>query len=199
MEFIEQMQKRYSTKLYDSSKTIDAETIEKLREIVTLSPSSINSQPWKISFIVNPVKKQELATASYFNEEKINQAPLLIVFSGSSDIDAFEQWAMDALPDAAMNYYNAYVKQLSPDMIIEWFNKQVYLCVGVLLSACATMGLDSTPMEGIEACKYDKILNHQKHHAQVAVAVGYRNMDDYNQPSITKKDRRSVDDVAKIW
>ena len=66
MSFINAMQERYTTKKYDASKRIDSEKIEELKEIVRLSPSSINSQPWKFTFVRGSEKKEALAKASFF-------------------------------------------------------------------------------------------------------------------------------------
>ena len=62
---------------------------------------------------------------------------------------------------------------------------QVYVALGYFLSACATMGIDSTPMEGILPAKYDKHLPKD----------GYRDPDDANQPNRTAKKRKT--DVVK--
>ena len=45
------MEQRYTTKKYDVSKKIENQKIEELKEILRLSPSSINSQPWKFTFV----------------------------------------------------------------------------------------------------------------------------------------------------
>ena len=51
MSFINAMQERYTTKVYDETKKIDPKHIEELKESLRLSPSSINSQPWKFTFV----------------------------------------------------------------------------------------------------------------------------------------------------
>ena len=45
MSFIKSMQNRYTTKKYNVTKKIENEKIKELKEILQLSPSSINSQP----------------------------------------------------------------------------------------------------------------------------------------------------------
>ena len=47
MNFLNIASSRYTTKKYDPNKTIDDDTIGKLKEIIRLSPSSINSQDRK--------------------------------------------------------------------------------------------------------------------------------------------------------
>ena len=69
--------------------------------------------------------------------------------------------------------------------------RQVYIALGVLLTALPMMGIDSTPMEGIELEAYDAILGHEKYRPLVAVALGRRDPEDENQPSRTPKNRRT--------
>ena len=47
MDFLKLAQNRYTTKHY-SSQRVNDEDIAKLKEILRLAPSSINSQPWNL-------------------------------------------------------------------------------------------------------------------------------------------------------
>ncbi|MFU2118735.1 nitroreductase family protein [Ornithobacterium rhinotracheale] len=80
MNFLQAMQERYTTKVYDETKKIDEKEITELKEILRLSPSSINSQPWKFLFIEEPELKAKLAERSFYNEPKIKNASCLVVF-----------------------------------------------------------------------------------------------------------------------
>lgn len=46
MDLLKIAQTRYTTKAYDPNKKIPAEQFERLLEILRLTPSSINIQPW---------------------------------------------------------------------------------------------------------------------------------------------------------
>ena len=195
MSFITAIQERYTTKKYDASKKIEKDKLEQLKEIVRLSPSSINSQPWKFTFVSDEKTKNELAKASFFNDSKVINCDTLVVFSRIDSIVEFEKQIQATLPEGAVGYYNQFIKPLPEAEIKAWFDKQVYLALGVFLSACAAMNIDSTPMEGIEPEKYDTILKSNHHHALVAVAIGYRDNEDANQPQIKPKSRRALGDV----
>ena len=65
------------------------------------------------------------------------------------------------------------------------------------MSACASLGIDSTPMEGIDNKKYDEILKLEDYSTLFAVAIGYRDPNDTNQPSITPKSRLDINTVIK--
>ena len=75
---------------------------------------------------------------------------------------------------------------------------QVYLSLGVLLSACAQMEIDSTPMEGIEIAKYDAILNNEKYTTLFAVAIGVRDDNDFNQPKLKPKSRLNFEEILDV-
>ena len=195
MSFINSMKERYTTKKYDHTIKIDPLKIQELKEILCLSPSSINSQPWKFTFISDKETKKNLANASLFNDKKIVDCDTLVVFSRIDNISFFEKQINEELPEGSVGYYNQFIKTKSEIEIKSWFDNQVYLALGVFLSACANMKIDATPMEGIENEKYDVILNLKDYQSIVAVAIGYRDKEDTNQPSIKRKSRKEINQV----
>lgn len=195
MNFLELANSRYTTKKYDLTQKIADEKIEQLKEILRLSPSSINSQPWKFIFISDEKTKQKLASVSYFNEQKINEASHLVVFNAIDDVSLFEKQIGENLPEGAVGYYNSFIKPLPELEIKSWLQHQVYLSLGFFLSACASVGIDCTPMEGIINKEYDKILNSNGYKTLFAVAIGYRHPEDTNQPKLKPKSRLSIENV----
>lgn len=197
MSFLTSMQERYTTKAYDPSKKISEAEINQLKEILQLSPSSINSQPWKFTFVSSDEAKAELAKASYFNDVKINKCDTVVVFSAINDVALFEKLIAENLPEGAVAYYNKLIKPLGETEIKAWFGRQVYLALGIFLGACADMKIDATPMEGIEPDKYDALLNDPNYKTLVAVAIGHRAAEDTNQPDRKPKSRKSLNDVVE--
>lgn len=197
MSFIEFMQNRYTTKEYDSSQQLDSQTIDNLKEILRLSPSSINSQPWQFTFISDKVVKNKLSEVSFHNKERIQHCDSVVVFSRVNDIAFFEENLLATLPETAQAYYQQFLKPLDETVIKAWFDRQVYIALGVFLSACASMGVDATPMEGISPADYDNILTQKDYATVVAVAIGLRHKDDFNQPSKKAKSRRTAASVIR--
>lgn len=183
MSFLTAMQERYTTKKYNDSKKIDSQHIEDLKEIVRLSPSSINSQPWRFTFVSDQETKEKLSKVSWLNTEKVTDCDTVVVFSRIDSPELFEKQIEEELPKGAVDYYKEFIKPKPNAEIKAWFDKQVYLAIGILLSACAEMDIDSTPMEGIEPDNYDKILGIKNYKTLAAVAIGYRDEEDKNQPS----------------
>jgi len=195
MSFLEKMQNRYTTKVYDTSKKLTKTQIDDLKEVLRLSPSSINSQPWQFTFVSDTETKNKLGLASFFNNERIQNCDTLVVFSAINNLELFENQINKGLPEAAVGYYNQFIKPLPKSQIMTWFEKQTYLALGVFLSACAEMDIDATPMEGVEPEKYDAILKQKDYTTLMAVAIGYRDQDDFNQPSKKAKSRRAQEEV----
>lgn len=197
MSFITSMQQRYTTKKYNALKKIESEKIKELQQVLQLSPSSINSQPWKFTFVSDTDTKEQLSKVSWLNTNKVIESDTIVVFNRINDIDLFEKQIEEELPEGAVGYYKEFIKPKPEEEIKAWFNRQVYLALGVFLSACAEMGIDATPMEGIEPENYDKILNNKDYATVVAVAIGYRDEEDFNQPDRKPKSRLAFNKVIE--
>lgn len=198
MNFRDLANSRYTTKKYDPTKKIPEEQIRQLKEILSLSPSSINSQPWKFTIVSDATVKSELAAASLFNAPKINDASHLVVFSAIDDLEVFEKQITTHLPEGAVGYYKQFLKPLPEHEVKSWLQHQVYLSLGFFLSACASMGIDSTPMEGIQTEAYTRILNQEGYKTLFAVAIGYRDPEDANQPAFRPKSRIDSEETVVL-
>lgn len=196
MDFLQLAQNRYTTKLY-SSKRVSDEDIAKLKEILRLTLSSINSQPWQFVFISDEPTKEAFAKVSFINEERIRQASHLVVFMANSALPSFEEKLAKASTEAGVGFYHKVQKPKGDVSLYAWMNNQVYISLGFFLSACASMGIDSTPMEGIINTEYDKLLNEPQYTTLFAVAIGYRDPEDSNQLHLHPKSRLPLEDVVK--
>ncbi len=197
MDILTLMQKRYTAKLYNPEKLISQEKIEILKEVLYLCPSSINIQPWKFTFVQNPEIKNQLALASKHNHERVTQAPLLIVFSVADDLDAFQKVVDTELPEARRNWYHQIKANTTEIALKTWLSQQVYIALGVGLSACMSLELDSTPMEGIEADQYQTILKMTDYKPLFAMAVGYAAENDFNRLDVMPKSRRCKENIIE--
>ncbi|MDO4228805.1 MAG: NAD(P)H-dependent oxidoreductase [Capnocytophaga sp.] len=195
MNFLDLAKNRYTTKIYQPQQISDKK-IKDLKEILRLAPSSINSQPWRFIFVSDEKMKQELAKVSFYNEPKINNASHLVIFLGINDTDLFENQIRKNLIEGQVNYYLQNMKPKGEEVIKTWLHRQVYIALGYFLSACASMDIDSTPMEGIQTEKYDEILKQEGYKTLFAVAIGYRDPKDGNQPNVNPKSRLPLDEVV---
>lgn len=199
MTFLELAHSRYSTKKYDPALRLNQDQLSDLKEILRFTPSSINSQPWKFIFIENDDLKAQLAEKSLHNLNKIKEASNLIVFAVEDNLSHYQQFVDNEMNEVTREYFNNSLKSWGEQGVKEWFTRQVYIALGFCLSACASMNIDSTPMEGIEIEAYKEILGLDNHKPLFAVAIGYRDSEDSNQPSIRPKSRRNLDDVVQVF
>lgn len=199
MSFLDLAKVRYSTKKYDNTKQVSNVQIEELKEILRLSPSSINSQPWKFTFITDQTLKKELASHSYVNEQSINDVNLLVVFSVMENIEHFENRNLSVLPEAWIKgFYEPLIKSNGNDVVKSWLENQVYLSLGFFLSACMSMELDATPMEGIDRQAYKQILKQDGYAPLFATTVGFADAkNDWAHPSILPKSRFELKEVVE--
>lgn len=90
MNYLDLAQSRYTSKAYDASKKIPQETLAELLEILRLTPSSINIQPWKFIVAQSQHAKEKIAEAMpdsfAYNIPKVLNASEVIIFTVQSDI-----------------------------------------------------------------------------------------------------------------
>lgn len=200
MDILSAARKRYTAKAYDPTRTIPAETMQQICEVLRLSPSSVNSQPWHFIVASTPEAKQRLAKGVQgqysYNEPKVLQASHVILFCTRVDTEGghldrlLEQEDRDGrFKDAAaragqakgrlgyMNQHRYALKDLP-----QWFEKQVYIALGNAMLAAAALGVDSTPMEGLDPVALDAELGlHEKGLSSlVLLSLGYHADSDFN-------------------
>ncbi|MBK1439424.1 nitroreductase family protein [Parapedobacter sp. ISTM3] len=195
--FLKKMQQRYTVKQYKSDGELPQTVLDELKAILQLSPSSINSQPWKFTFVTDKETKTRLAPFSYHNKQRVLDSSCVVVFQVIKDVAAFEQQIKGHLPEGAVNYYYNMIKPSGDEEISRWLVNQVYIALGVLLSACAQMDIGSTPMEGIEPDKYDGILGDDKYRSLFAVALGVQDENDTNHPDRRPKLRLDREKIVQ--
>ncbi len=191
MELLKNLEWRYATKKFDTSKKVSNEHLSKLKKAIQLSVSSYGLQLYKVFIIEDPEIRKKLLPVSW-NQSQITDASHLFVFcyyknANPEMIDAFIKQTADErqLDLERLNGYGDFIKQKieekSEEEKISWLKSQTYLALGNLLNACAELKIDACPMEGFEAESYDEILNLKKEGLSTAVIapVGYRHSEDH--------------------
>ncbi len=218
MDIIKILQNRYTTKIFDQNKKISAEDMEKVKEILRLSASSLNLQPWKFIIAQSDEAKQKLikATGGMFaqNQGKILNSSAVVIFSSKIDLDdkyltyICEKEEKDGRfndETAKQNYFNARCNYRNMheekfDDIKHWAAKQAYLNLGNFLVSTASLGIDSCTMEGLDMAIIDEEfgLTQKGYATNFAVAIGYRAEDDFNDISRCPKSRLEVDEIIEL-
>jgi len=181
---------RYATKKFDSSKKVSEEDLNELLESLRLSPSSFGLEPWKFIVITNKDLREKLKEASW-NQLQITDSSNLVVLCARKNIDKdyIEEFvkrisSIRNLPSKALEGYEemlkGFIKNRNQENLEGWSKKQVYIALGFLLSSAAAKRIDACPMEGFDSDKYDEILGlkNSDYTSSVICALGYRSEED---------------------
>ncbi|MGB5405121.1 MAG: NAD(P)H-dependent oxidoreductase [Robiginitalea sp.] len=204
-DYLEALQWRYATKQFDASRRISEGDLASLQEAIRLSASSYGLQPYTVLVISDKELREKLRSACW-NQSQITDASHVFVFAGKKD---FDQDLIDSylnlvsstrnLPLDSLSGYGDFMKskllELPQASKASWSSHQAYLAAGNLLSAAASLQIDTCPMEGFEKEAVDAILNLGEKGLTTAliVPVGYR--DESDQTQFYKKVRRTPEEL----
>lgn len=196
----EEINSRYTVKAYDSSKHVSAEDLAIITDVLHMSASSINSQPWKFIVIESETAKQRFhdtfahkyqtnqphaknashiilfANKTHFSRDDFKKRLDVEVAKGRLPKDQYDQLFDRIFAFAEMNMdengYNGH-----------WTKAQTYIALGGALAALARLGIDSTPMEGVDSDMIGKIFADELaggYECTFALAIGGHSDSDYN-------------------
>lgn len=209
-KIIEDLNWRYATKKFDTSKIISSSDIEVIKESLRLTPSSYGLQPLQFLIVENIDVRQELIPASY-GQLQVAEASHLIVICAyndltENDVDAYVENVISTRnsdPERVKNY-GSFMKKTFAEMTSEdkltWASKQAYIALGQLLHTCATLRIDATPMEGFIPERYSEILDlsTKKLTPILVCPIGYRHEEDTTQHHRkVRKNQTDLFDVIK--
>lgn len=191
---------RYATKKFDATKKVSNADLETILEATRLSASSYGLQPYHLFVISDQEVKEQLKPASW-NQSQITDASHIIVFANTTDFgeELVDEYIDNTsitrnIPAEALKGYGEFMKskllELPVETKNEWAARQVYIAFGNTIQAAAELKIDTCPMEGFEADKYNKILglDAKNLNATVVLAIGYRSEADATQhlPKVRK-------------
>ncbi|MDI3526822.1 MAG: nitroreductase / dihydropteridine reductase [Tenuifilum sp.] len=218
MDIKELLNWRYSTKEFDPSKKISDEDFATVKELLRMSPSSTNIQPWHFIIASTDEGKKRMAKGTQgffaFNEAKVLNASHVVLFCSRIDTDEEYLKHLLELEDNDGRFPNEEIKQrvfgarntftdLHKNQLNDlqhWMEKQVYLNAGSFLLGVAALGIDSCAMEGIDAKVLDQEfgLTDKGFTAVMAIAIGYRAESDFNATDKTPKSRLPEEEVITV-
>lgn len=187
----EQLSWRYATKAFDPLRTIDPATWSDLEQSLVLTPSSFGLQPWHFLVLRDRALREELVPHAW-GQRQVADCSHFVVFCsrlevGELEIDRLIQRtaevrgsSTEALAGFRRMMVGSLVHGAVRPVIGEWAIRQVYIALGNFMTAAAMLGVDTCPMEGFEAGKFDEILGLQARGMTAAVccAAGYRSPGD---------------------
>jgi nitroreductase len=178
---------RYATKQFDKTRPIPDEVWQALLQSLVLTPSSYGLQPWKFLIVDDPALRSQLRPVSW-NQSQVEDCAHHVVFLGRTtmtehDVDRLilgTAAARGVPADTLAGYRGMIIKDIvsgpRSQWVAEWAARQVYIALGQFMLACAELGVDACPMEGLDPKAYDRILGLEGTGYQTLVAcpVGYR-------------------------
>lgn len=170
---------RFATKEF-SEKAVPQQEIDHLMEVTRLAPSSFNVQPWHIVVVQDEALLKALLPVAY-NQPQIRTTKCLFVFCANTSFhDAFEKVLAQMRKDGTYNEgYERSVRgsigKYSEHEFTMYAQRQLYIALGIFLTAAAEHKIDAGPMEGLDPQGVARVLGLPKHIVPFCnVAIGYR-------------------------
>ncbi|TEW56503.1 NAD(P)H-dependent oxidoreductase [Psychromonas sp. RZ22] len=212
---INDLESRYTTKKYDKTKKVPQKDLNVLYEALRLSPSSINSQPWKFIVIESDAAKQRMhdsfANKFQFNQPHVFTCSHIILFAHNpaytrNDYEkvvdkgiADKRTKLEDKESAFGGYVFAEINTDEQGINEAWTKSQTYIALGNAMHTLARLKIDSTPMEGVDSELISEIFAEELggYQCHVALAIGYHDeAEDYNNK--LAKSRLAMKDVLTV-
>jgi nitroreductase/dihydropteridine reductase len=209
---IDDLQWRYTTKKYDSSKKIPQKDLDILFEAMRLSASSINSQPWKFIIIESDAAKQRMSNTFVnkyqFNQPHIFESSQVILFAYNPHYTRDDyakvvdkgiedkRTAVEKRESAFGGFVFAEQNTADNGDTSCWTKAQTYIALGNTLHTLARLKIDSTPLEGIDIDLVNKEFEKELegYQCDVALAIGYHHPEEDFNANLPKS-RLSLESV----
>ena len=134
-------------------KPVSPELLTELYHLLSLAPTSANSNPARFVFIESATMKRVVAAcADEMNRPKIMGAPITVVVA--SDTEFYEHYAtlFPARPEAGMLFKS------DAELARDTMERNTVLAGGYFILAARALGLDCGPMSGFSRAKLDEEL-----------------------------------------
>ncbi len=208
-KIIESLKWRYACKKFDTTKILSADKIDVLSEAFNLTATSFGLQPIKM-LVIQDKKLQKQLTKYAFDQQQVSTASHVLVicindyFTQENIDDYFDlEKEIRGTSEQILGKYRKQLKDIFANKSTiskqESAINQAYIALGNLMTVCALEKIDSCPMEGFNAQKFDEVLDLKQHNLKsvLALPIGYRAEDDFM--STLKKVRKPIaETVIKI-
>jgi nitroreductase len=184
---IDALKFRHACKKFDPAKKIPRPELDAILEAGCLSPTSFGMEAWKFLVLASDEIRQKLRPACWDQAQVTDSSHMVVILARPCLIDPSNEYVLKSflrrqLPEevtrAYMEKYKAHMEtEVFPRMsAYAWCAKQCYIGLANMMTAAASMGIDSCPMEGFEKDRVEAILKIDTQQFEVAVlmALGYR-------------------------
>jgi nitroreductase len=204
-EFMEIMDFRHACKVFDDTKKISDEDIRFILETGRKSPSSFGMEAWKFLVITNEELKAKLRPACWNQVQITSCSHLVVLLAGIDSVkvesgEVKKRFARKDISQENLEFYmQLYADHLkdtlsSDENVYAWTAKQTAIAAANMMSAAASIKIDSCPIEGYDKQQVEEILDldASKYQLSMVIPFGYR----LNEQS--KQLRLSFDEVVEF-
>ncbi len=193
MSFLSNLNWRYATKKFDTTKKVTPEDLDTLLEAIRLTPTSFGMQPYHFYVVSNQEIKDKIQAAAW-NQPQIGASSHLIVFTARIDLSVLKEefftllsWGNPEVRAMLKGYEDmvgGFVEgKTDPKDILAWSAKQAYIAQWFALAAAAELEIDSCPMEWFDPGAVGQILGlPESQKAIVILPIWYRDPSDSPRP-----------------
>ena len=184
---LEALNFRHACKQFEPGREIPEETLREIMACAHLSPSSFGLEPWKFLVIRDDALRQRLRPACWNQAQITDSSAVVVILARSETLKAGQEYVQQGfarkgldesqLETALARFQGHQESEVLPRMsLYAWASKQCYIALANILSAAASVGVDSCPIEGFEKQAVDEVLELEKtdFETAVVVALGYR-------------------------
>ena len=153
---------RHTCKIFDETRSISPEDLDFILEAGRLSPSSFGMEQWHFFLIKDPEKRSTIREVAW-NQPQITTASELVAIAYRKTVrshDAYIQQEFDKFhyPDWLRELYARWIDPHTDETLECWSSRQTYIAAGNMMTAAASIGIDSCPIEGFERDAVEKIM-----------------------------------------
>ncbi|MBG0763854.1 MAG: nitroreductase family protein [Tissierellales bacterium] len=202
MDFKELAENRRSVKYFDKDKDVDLDTIKKIINLATYSPSAFNLQPWSIIAVRSEEAKKRLYKLAD-EQSKILKASTTLIMIG--DRTGFEEYnpVWKRVEDKLGSEKKEIILKANRKLYGETEEKRIkfgelntgLLAMSIMYSA-SYYGVDSHPVGGIDAKGIKEEFNIEGNkHVVMLICLGHFNEEKTMKP---RKHRKKFEDFVEI-
>ncbi|MGB2551654.1 NAD(P)H-dependent oxidoreductase [Campylobacter sp. MOP51] len=205
MDFLEAMNFRHACKIFDENKKISDDEFDLILEAGRLSPSSTGLEQWDFLVVQNADLRQKIREVSWNQVQMTSCSHLLVILAKISEVKPGNEYIkkiiarrVDKEPELIAQREKFYQDFLTAnfknddELTYHWSSKQCYIAAANMMTAAATLGIDSCPIEGFDADALNKVLNLDTTKQRVAVMIPFG----YRLNPQPPKYRREISDVV---
>ena len=202
MDFKELAENRRSVKYFDKDKYVDLDTIKKIINLATYSPSAFNLQPWSIIAVRSEEAKKRLYKLAD-EQGKILKASTTLIMIG--DRTGFEEYnpVWKRVEDKLGSEKKEIILKANRKLYGETEEKRIkfgelntgLLAMSIMYSA-SYYGVDSHPVGGIDAKGIKEEFNIEGNkHVVMLICLGHFNKEKTMKP---RKHRKKFEDFVEV-